>query len=258
MKKIPFLYLLPIFLIVGLTCNDAEKFNNSAEFYDFDLGNYSVMIATADTHAVVGNTNKSLQYSAAKLTFDYMWEIDSTQAVLPDDYTEFFFAGLVHIYSSDHTDYINNIVAFTWAPLNNLIFSLDDNAPWKENWKNGIIKTDITEIDSLISLYGLKIDSYHPNDFATLVSNKPYNTIALSHKFEGLPYLNYVEPNFWVGDGPYITAEVNPNYITYTLSIGFGDCPAGCISRHYWEYNVYTTGRVQFIKEYGNELSDEP
>jgi len=41
-----------------------------------------------------------------------------------------------------------------------------------------------------------------------------------------------------------------------TVTIGWGDCPAGCINRHAWVYDVDGTGTVTLVEEMGDPLED--
>jgi hypothetical protein len=36
--------------------------------------------------------------------------------------------------------------------------------------------------------------------------------------------------------------------------VGWGDCPAGCISEHTWTYHVATDGAVELIDEGGDPV----
>jgi hypothetical protein len=43
------------------------------------------------------------------------------------------------------------------------------------------------------------------------------------------------------------------------LTIGWGDCPAGCIERHVWTYDVDATGGLTLVSETGDPVpSDLP
>lgn len=42
-----------------------------------------------------------------------------------------------------------------------------------------------------------------------------------------------------------------------TVRIGWGDCPAGCISEHVWAYGVLRDGNVQLLSETGDPLPAE-
>jgi hypothetical protein len=56
------------------------------------------------------------------------------------------------------------------------------------------------------------------------------------------------QSQFWVatplGDGGF----------RIDVTIGWGDCPAGCIDRHVWSYEVSPDGRVELIGETGPEV----
>jgi hypothetical protein len=38
------------------------------------------------------------------------------------------------------------------------------------------------------------------------------------------------------------------------LTIGWGDCPAGCIQRHVWTFDVDATGGLKLVSESGDEV----
>ena len=43
------------------------------------------------------------------------------------------------------------------------------------------------------------------------------------------------------------------------ITIGWGDCPAGCIERHVWTYEVDASGAVELVSETGDPVpSDLP
>ena len=56
------------------------------------------------------------------------------------------------------------------------------------------------------------------------------------------------QSRFWVatplGDGRF----------RIDVTIGWGDCPAGCIDRHVWSYEVFPDGRVELVSETGPEI----
>ncbi len=41
------------------------------------------------------------------------------------------------------------------------------------------------------------------------------------------------------------------------LTIGWGDCPAGCIERHVWTFDVDATGGVSLVSETGDPVPSE-
>lgn len=62
-----------------------------------------------------------------------------------------------------------------------------------------------------------------------------------------------------IGQGSYWEAEPatdgdQPGSWRVTFTIGWGDCPAGCINRHTWTYEVRRDATVRFVSEDGPEL----
>jgi len=41
------------------------------------------------------------------------------------------------------------------------------------------------------------------------------------------------------------------------LTVGWGDCPAGCIDRHVWTYDVDATGGLTLVSESGDPVPSE-
>jgi hypothetical protein len=41
---------------------------------------------------------------------------------------------------------------------------------------------------------------------------------------------------------------------TIELTVGWGDCPAGCINRHAWTFDVQPDGSVKLVKESGEPV----
>ncbi|HEX5826848.1 MAG TPA: carboxypeptidase-like regulatory domain-containing protein [Candidatus Limnocylindrales bacterium] len=49
----------------------------------------------------------------------------------------------------------------------------------------------------------------------------------------------------------------DPTAWTVVFEVGWGDCPAGCIDRHTWTYEVAADGAVTLVEEAGSPLLDE-
>ena len=83
-----------------------------------------------------------------------------------------------------------------------------------------------------------------PTDAAALV-------IATNPLFAGAAELR---PDM-IGASKYWKAEVLPNGgYRIELTIGWGDCPAGCIERHIWTFDVDATGGVNLVGETGDPV----
>lgn len=129
----------------------------------------------------------------------------------------------------------------TFAPyaVNQLL--LNTTAIWADAWENGDLVTGNTAIDSLSDLYGLEFakgDKY--NNFL-LQFNQPMRIDDLALVYEGIDSIVYAEPNFVMGDGDRIIYFHKNDKDHFVFSKGWGDCPAGCISRYYWYVEVEDT-----------------
>jgi hypothetical protein len=105
--------------------------------------------------------------------------------------------------------------------------------------------------------YNLQLDKYYPWLFhhaAVLNAEKPVNLFALGKKFEAIDGVLFTEENRTAGDGNDINAKIDSEYLSIEYSVGWGDCPAGCIHRHYWLFHVKFDGTVSFVRSYGDEL----
>jgi hypothetical protein len=75
--------------------------------------------------------------------------------------------------------------------------------------------------------------------------------IATNPLFEGAAELN---PDM-IGASKYWEAEVLADgAFQITMTLGWGDCPAGCVERHTWIYNVAADGQLTLVEESGDPL----
>ena len=83
-----------------------------------------------------------------------------------------------------------------------------------------------------------------PEDAAALV-------IATDSRFAGVVKLN---PNL-IGASRWLESEpLAGGGFLINVTIGWGDCPAGCISRHVWTYTVTASGQLTLESEAGDPL----
>lgn len=91
----------------------------------------------------------------------------------------------------------------------------------------------------------IAVDVASPADAAALV-------IATDPRFEGAIALtpDIIGASKWWG----ATAVAGGGY-RVTITIGWGDCPAGCINEHVWDFEVSADGQVTLIGESGDPIS---
>jgi hypothetical protein len=81
-----------------------------------------------------------------------------------------------------------------------------------------------------------------------LTFSQAYNPVLLAAIYETAEGVAYASNRVFYGDGDDIVATALGSY---TFRHGWGDCPAGCSFRHYWEFTV-TNGVVQLVSEHGD------
>jgi hypothetical protein len=86
-----------------------------------------------------------------------------------------------------------------------------------------------------------------PEDAAALV-------IATDPRFAGAIKLG---PDL-IGASKWWTAEpLASGGYRIELTVGWGDCPAGCIERHVWTFDVDPAGSVTLVSESGDDVPSE-
>jgi hypothetical protein len=109
-------------------------------------------------------------------------------------------------------------------------------------------------IDNYIYQYGINLDSIGNNQYK-YQSEIGINHLALASELKKLPFVLDAKSISCIGDGSQIEIiDFTSDYIHLIYSYGWGDCPAGCTKRHYWEIGVYGSGIVELIAESGNKL----
>lgn len=153
-----------------------------------------------------------------------------------------------------------NVHTFPNPVLNKIEVSADSNLAWMHQLQNNIIPTGNLSVDSLISDNNLHLSSYQnwfhfmPYQTAILQSDSNLNIVALANKFLSLPGVFYAEPSIYAGDGNEIQDSIYPTFVELNYSYGWGDCEAGCISRHFWKFRVFHDCSVEFVGSYGTPL----
>jgi hypothetical protein len=75
--------------------------------------------------------------------------------------------------------------------------------------------------------------------------------IATNEIFEGAMALT---PDVIGASKWWIATPLAGGGYTIELTVGWGDCPAGCIERHVWTFEVAANGAVRLVSESGDEL----
>lgn len=150
---------------------------------------------------------------------------------------------------------VKDIHTLTEYDLHTVIAQVKPGAAFVSNWQKGTLTTGEAKLDSLLTDFNLtKVEALSGRgDGATflLTFADPLNIPSLIGRLTAASESwDTLSKNYTAGDGNLIGLLNKDASRVYTFSMGWGDCPAGCISRHTWEVTLNTDGSVA-VKESG-------
>lgn len=185
--------------------------------------------------------------------------IDS--ALIPKQVSDTLLNALIAVYNStfpqrDTIIDVYNIHAFQEVDLKSIRLVADSTLPWVAELSNYKLNTGNRTIDSIITTFNLKVTNawpyYGSNYSITLTSEKNINTKALTKNLDTIQGIASIRTDGHAGDGGRIDYLIYPDSINLIYSYGWGDCPSGCMSRHYWKFKVLPNCEVEFISSHGD------
>ena len=155
---------------------------------------------------------------------------------------------------------VTDIHALPDFALDQILIEVDTRAPWFAQWASGMILTGDARVDMLLGRFQTAaIDSLFKGSASFVIRfSEPLNIPLIAKKFRSAsPYFQVVQENGTVGDGNRITFQNISGRRTYTFSLGWGDCSAGCASRHFWHFTLLADGRI-VVRESGTPIPSLP
>jgi hypothetical protein len=156
----------------------------------------------------------------------------------------------VHAFSHPARDSVVDLYrirAFPRPTVREIAVTADRTLPWMQKLRANQRPTGNEQVDALVSRYDLR--TVHHFDWpgenlatVALAGPGPLNTIALAKEFGPIAGVRWSEPNGYVGDGDDIRVEARDGGWRLSYSVGSGDCPAGCIARTSWHFQVDAGG----------------
>ncbi|MFQ5799388.1 MAG: hypothetical protein ACE5H0_11970 [Bacteroidota bacterium] len=254
---------LPSFPLVLLVCAFAacDLLTDSGSS-DLTLDYPNVL--PADDSDVSDSLRKMYRKDAARLALRKVNEAGGTasqEVELPQDLVSTLYYALIHVHNATHLASRDSVVViyaihtFPYPEIYSLIVGVDSTSKWVAAWRRGERFTGNQQVDALMKEFDLQLDRYYdwPGSHAvTLRATRPLNIAALAGRFDGIDAVSYAEPNGTIGDGNDITARSEASYWQFDYSVGYGDCPSGCIGRHFWTFQIYSDGHVEYAGSSGN------
>lgn len=142
--------------------------------------------------------------------------------------------------------------------IDQFILIYQKDISWANPLREGINETESDDINDLLDEYDLFI-SNHVNwnnelDAITIQSHRPYNMAALAQEFGQIEGVNKIELSSKQSDGNDIQITFSGQQWLVTYFLKWGSCMNGCDKTHSWSFKVAADGKVQFIKESGDEI----
>ena len=155
--------------------------------------------------------------------------------------------------------YVAEITAFPQHDLRSVLVAVRGDAPWLNNWTAGNPTTGEAMLDALLTEFAPEtITSLGTFDGAsaayfTVRFGQSLNMVKLAERLRNVS-ANIVaaDPNGTVGDGDNIKRLAGSPNRRYEWSRGSGDCPAGCINRDTWYFDVSADGRTVTLVSEGS------
>jgi hypothetical protein len=142
----------------------------------------------------------------------------------------------------------------TFPEAQEILVGIQPSTPWLAPWTNGQ-PTGTPGVDSLVTPYGLVVKNVYDwniGRYLLVGTTRAINASALAARFARAPFVRNAEPSSIGGDGNNIAATARGDGWTLDYSAGYGDCPAGCISRHIWSFAVDAAGQVTYLGSRGD------
>ena len=148
----------------------------------------------------------------------------------------------------------HQIHAFPFMGLHSISLKTDTTAPEVQKLIAGE-PTGNQELDNIIAKYKfneVRTSLYYPEfNWITIISEESLNLFPVINELKAFPFFVYVEfGGGAIGDGNNITLERFENYMKLDFSIGWGDCPSGCIYRKHWIFSVDQKCNAAFLNSF--------
>src|SRR5262245_54761774 len=141
--------------------------------------------------------------------------------------------------------------------LHQLLVKVDSTKEWVAAWRSLRTPTGVPELDLLLNRYMLRVDRYYTwsiGHYVVLQATPPLNLAGLARSLEAIDGILYATPDHRVGDSDDIVVERRSKAWVLRYLFKWGDCFAGCISQHFWEFEVTFDGTVRFTGSGGDPL----
>lgn len=218
-----------------------------------------------DSHVIDDAVRLAYADDAVRLAIRHLMTKDGVSHVAvepPADLVESLHNALLRVYLLDHSarDAVVDryrIHTFPTPSTRELLVRIDPGIGWTAAWRDERTETGNPDVDALLEEFDMSVVRFYDwsiGEYVLLRTGRPVYAAALGQLFERIDGIMHAEENGVAGDGADIRARIQDGGWRLDYSIGFGDCPSGCIERHTWSFRVTEAGAVAFLGESGSAL----
>lgn len=225
---------------------------------DISMLNDATGMVKANQEDLSEEVKKRYHNIGEALAARYVNKIAPEIKIIPEEIVEHFYNGLVHLYNSDLEEarmVTKDHELFIGNPMNSrdVIITVREDESWLDNWKSGKTKTDVAVIDMLIDEFKLGLIDYEELSSIGLVhvemrSNSVINVFSAGKFFSSLKQIKDAKPRInIITGGRSMKALVFNDRIELDITVGSGDCPAGCIYLINHKFSISHDGEVELV-----------
>lgn len=270
--------LLIAILFAGVSCDSVTVGSSESEaFYrgrgvQVDLNEYDwlngIHIADSDDFRMPEATRARYRHNAIVLALRVVVDSVASESFdgptpyrLPQPLIEYYYDVLVHFYNS-RVEARDSVVHFYKADYaaggyawDSFGIGLNDSVEFELDWTNSVLRTENPVLDSMILEYDLILDGFWPlSNSIYFRTPHPAYLAPLEDTFSGFPEVRWAGPDGYGISINDIEISHSDSVALVTYSHGWGDCPAGCIYRHYWDFKISPSGEVEYAGNRGEPL----
>ncbi len=184
-----------------------------------------------------------------------------SEVPIPQDAVQPYYNALVLVYNATALparDTVVNVYGIhaRGPATRSLLLQLLGTETWVERLARREIPTGEPAVDTLLARYSLSVGTVytlHDGDvLITLGPPEPLNITALAGLFRGISGVRFAEPNNLIGAGNDIGGLIDGSRVLLDYSVGYGDCPSGCIARRFYHFAVRDDGTVEYLGASGS------
>jgi hypothetical protein len=219
--------------------------------------------STIDDSLVPEPVRAAYRDDASRLALRDLQSNGYTGIQIPSEAVQPYYDALVSVYNAtalparDTVVDVYGIHTFGNPVTRSLLLWLLGSEDWVQRLARREVPTGEPSIDTLLARYSLSLATVHVlydgDVLVTLAPPEALNIEALAALFRGIAGVRFAQSNNMFGDGNDIDGSIEESRVLLDYSVGYGDCPAGCINRRFYHFAMDEDGTVEYLGATGSQ-----